>query len=470
MVKLPALKRAVTKHALLAAALRSSEAPTRDTSSSTSDNAKLSPPSKSSFRTSLQAFKRLKSGAVSGAFGPTAEHAEDERVHQSVNVKWEHFSDGMAPSVDDPNQASCVEQQLPDMYACAVGTRLPATGQSQFSIRIVASDGNGQSVLVGIAEETGAFLRTGAWGRSFGLAPSNGKLFGFPDARTRDKKTAVFRGAALMRGDLRGVAVGATIHMRVDMDERRLRVKVGDGDGDDWVLARDGDGNPLDLELSATPGPRSLGWRPFVRCANAGDKFALGATLTHTDAPPTQAKLMDRVRSKAALAQETPRGIQIQVPPDGQASAAGQTVTRAEHDALRNKLKAAKEQLAVLRRMYLAEKELRKKMQEARDDVEKRYEREKRIAKRLNNLDPEQEERFRRVKEIEAGLLREAILHNEKLREADIANVANAALAAVQAGHDLASQRSLWQAAARRASLPHASTYIDAFALDYRAS
>lgn len=173
---------------------------------------------------------------------------------------------------------------------------------------------------------------------------------------------------------------------------------------------------------------------------------------------------MDRVRSKAALAQETPRGIQIQVPPDGQASAAGQTVTRADHDALRNELKAAKEQVAVLRRMYLAEKELRKKMQEARDDVEKR------IAKRLNNLDPEQEERFRRVKEIEAGLLREAILHNEKLREADIANVANAALAAVQAGHDLASQRSLWQAAARRASLPHASTYIDAFALDYRAS
>lgn len=141
-------------------------------------------------------------------------------------------------------------------------------------------------------------------------------------------------------------------------------------------------------------------------------------------------------------------------------------MTRAEHDALRNELKAAKEQVAVLRRMYLAEKELRKKMLEARDDVEKRYEREKRIAKRLNNLDPEQEERFyRRVKEIEAGLLREAIVHNEKLREADIANVANAALAAVPAGHDLASQRSLWQAAARRASLPHASTYTSMHSL-----
>ncbi len=466
MVHFPALKRAATKHSLVAAMHSSEASPGVASSSSAEEDDGISPqPSRPlRQRTGMANLKRIGTlatlspalkRAVAAATG-SAGIGQTDVADETVAISWEHFSTGMAPSVDDPNVVMCTQQQPSDTYACAVGTRLPAIGQSELSIRILASDGSGQSVLVGLAEDTGAFPPSGAWGRAVGLAPWNGKLFGFPDARTRDRtRAAEVRGAALMRGDLRGIATDATIHLRVDSSQRKLWVKVGEGD--DWTLARDGDGNPL--ELGATPGQPSRGWRPFVRCARAGDKFALSATLTYTR--PTSPSSSD-APARAVRIQRTPR-VKVQLPPAAEAPVSDQAVTSTEHEALRNELQAAKEQLELLRRMYITEKEKRQKAEEARDVAERRYEREKRMVKRLTqnaSHDPEAQEQQRRVKEIEAGLLREAMLHNEKVRSS-LADNANAALAAAQGNS--------WRASALRAStLPRASLYSEAFSVDDR--
>ena len=355
----------------------------------------------------------------------------------SVAARWEHFSAGMQVEADAV-EVCCVEEQGTDTCACAVGPLLPLSGHTEVCIRILASDGSGSSMLVGVAEDLGAFPHTGGtWGRAFGLAPWSGRLFGFPDARARDKaRTGEVRGAALMGGDMRGIATGATIRLRVDMREQRLFVKATDVDG--WTLARDSSGQPLSL----APAAGSVGWRPLVRCARAGDRFAMGP-LTHTPLPevhppPGALPMQPSPRSKT-LPASLPA---VNVP--------HAAFHRGEPEALERQaareLLAAREQVDVLRTLYLAEKEARFKAEQARDVAVRQYEKEKQLREQLSRRmqsDPELAEQQRRVHEIETALLHEAMVHNEKARNS-IAESAGVAIAAAQGNR--------WRASALRAA------------------
>lgn len=376
----------------------------------------------------------------------------------AANLTWEHLSDGMKVCDATDEQVVCAKQQEGEMYACAVGPRLPSTGVSELSIRILACDGSGGSMLVGLAEDLGAFPPLGgAWGKVYGLAPWNGNLFGFPDGARRDKARRMdeIRGMPLMRGDMRGTATGATIHMRVDMQQRRLYFKATQSD--EWTLARDGDAQAVVLHSQAP----AKGWRPFVRCARAGDSFALGA-LIHTEAAPD-------APPRPPAAEPSPRVKFGTLPAEGAASRPAPSASSAEIEALRAELAASKEQNDTLRHMLLAEKERRIKAEDAAATSEKRYEREKRLNKRLTQNaahDPEAEAHQKRVKDIEAALLREAMLHNEKER-ASIADGASAAITAARVTQAEA-QGNAWKATALRAnaardSFASVSTYAGIF-------
>ena len=212
---------------------------------------------------------------------------------RALSCTWEVYSAVGAELSSDKTSVTCTAAQPEDSYVVAAGSAMPRDGTSEFVLTIVSSEGGqGAGMLLGVAEALppGARVARGGaaadatappLGRVWGLAPWNGRLLGFPHASARDtSRSGELRGESLMRGgDLRGLAAGATVRVRVDMHTRHLSFQVNGGSG--WTTARlDRAAPPLELPSNAT-------LRPFVRCARANDRIRLSdATHTRAEAPP----------------------------------------------------------------------------------------------------------------------------------------------------------------------------------------
>lgn len=223
-----------------------------------------------------------RSSTVAALLDGGAKTKHERELGNLLACMWEHGSDGadiLGGRKADGRTFVCKETQMDDRFAAAVGPRILPYGTTEFSFTIMRSeDGNGTSMLLGLAADTGGHASQGKWGQVWGLGPWNGRLFGFPDACNRAADRAgEMRGEAVMRGDLRGRANGTEVRLRVDMqreDCRRLYFQVGTAT--EWSLARDAQGLPIQL-------PRIV--RPFARAARAGDTIAI-SRATHLGEGP----------------------------------------------------------------------------------------------------------------------------------------------------------------------------------------
>lgn len=314
---------------------------------------------------------------------------------------WEVHSGGMQSS-SDGHTVTCVQEQENETYAAAVGRALPRDGTSEFTITIVNSDGNGGGMLIGITESVRKYPKVGAWGKAWGVAPWNGNLFGFSDARSRDKSPmSEIRGGALMRGDMRGTASGTKVHVRIDMQQAHLYFKVNTAD---WVLASDEDGKALVISVPCV--------RPFVRCTHAGDVVMLGDVKHVAAARPAKAEPIDLTfREKELL-------LQVQ---------------------------GLKEQLDSSRAQLAAEREVRIRLQRERDIAVEEAVQARRSTFALDKGGAQGH--ATRAKEVEAQLLREAMIENERERQqALLQQIAADRFLAAAAGAGVDMPRNRWQA------------------------
>ena len=163
---------------------------------------------------------------------------------------------------------------------------------SEFTLTINKSDdNNGNSMLLGISEDnTASVASSGKFNnnRVWGLAPWNGKCFGFVDACVRSaNRSGELRGESLIGGtDFRGRANGAVVRVRVDADARRLYFKcaVPSGPGGEaarkalaaqaeWYVAKDSNG-PIELPSGVVFCDHSHALRRL------GTRFRLATVLT----------------------------------------------------------------------------------------------------------------------------------------------------------------------------------------------
>lgn len=227
-------------------------------------------------------------------------------------LRWEHFANSAMPLQGDVQTFECTEVQDDDVYAVGIGPRLPAKGISDFKLTIAQTEGQvrpasirksrvslrasvasttsslpGTAMLLGVVHDTGA--EQGFWGKVWGMAGWNGKLYSFPEARTRDpSRKGELYGDALTSADLRAGVVGMELLVRVDANARRLYFKVRreqDPEPQKWTVASAG-GEPIVL-------PSGGMMRPFARCAREGDAITIGhitewrpSSAVPSDAPP----------------------------------------------------------------------------------------------------------------------------------------------------------------------------------------
>ena len=410
-------------------------------------------------------LRRLVSMSTMGNFFVKNQKTETTDFYSPSHVrvmpkpKWEHFSEGMQPNPDG-QLVTCVSEQKEESYAATAGVLLHQTGRSEFTVRIVRSkDNHGGSMLVGVIGDDDQFPASGAWGRAWGLAPWNGMLFSFPDARQREKsRKNEIRGSALMRGDLRGKASGTTLQIRVDMDERRLYFKVNTTD---WQLAMDDAGEPISLPSQV---------RPFVRTSYSGDSFGL-VGLTHTASPPARRAAAAKPADVAAAGEELDSLNELQSFPANTRRPPPVEPAAAPDPGLLSQIKELRLELDMMRLKLHAEKELRRKAEDARIIAERRVEELMRSmrAKQARETEaelmgltagPPQRVSVDRIKEIEAELLREAVLANQ-VDSAQRQTHWNLALGGANA--ELAQQaENRWRSAAIRAQINVRSSYAQA--------
>ena len=259
------------------------------TARSRAHEAKLAKQTRSSQGAKLNAFMEglLKGGRKRVS---PVRHAVDSPVGDRAggmtrvqDARWEIVSRGGSLSKSGA-VLTCADALEEGVYAAVAGPLLNASGLTEFSLAILKSESNtGGAMLLGVVEDTdeghhherqgAATERASGWGRAFGLAPWNGRFFGFPHADTRDPSRAgEVRGDALMVGDCRGSAEGTSVRVRVDATQRHLYFFVKGGaqkDAGEWVLARE-NGEPIVL-------PKGMRLRPFARCGTKSDMIALSS-------------------------------------------------------------------------------------------------------------------------------------------------------------------------------------------------
>ena len=264
------------------------------TARSRAHEAKLAKQTRSSQGAKLNAFMEglLKGGRKRVS---PVRHAVDSPVGDRAggmtrvqDARWEIVSRGGSLSKSGA-VLTCADALEEGVYAAVAGPLLNASGLTEFSLAILKSESNtGGAMLLGVVEDTdeghhheqqgAATERASGWGRAFGLAPWNGRFFGFPHADTRDPSRAgEVRGDALMVGDCRGSAEGTSVRVRVDATHGHLYFYIRSGAKDDspeWVLARE-NGQPIVL-------PKGMRLRPFARCGTQNDMVALSSAVQHT--------------------------------------------------------------------------------------------------------------------------------------------------------------------------------------------
>ena len=265
-------------------------------------------------------------------------------------------------------------------------------------------------MLLGLVEDTGLQANFGretagrsvGWGRAFGLAPWNGRFFGFPQADTRDPSRAgEVRGDPLMTGDCRGRAEGTSVRVRVDVTQRRLYFCINDSS--EWIMARE-NGKPIVL-------PEGVQLRPFARCGTQHDMIALNSAIRHTAALEGASRQSTPASSFHAspVALRPPPPV-MKRPPEPKPPSAGPSKREAE---LRAEVLSLRSELDMTRAQLEKERMLRIKAEQAEQEAVRRAEEAMKMRRRMSTefaepkpilADPAS------AKEIEASLLREVLV------------------------------------------------------------
>ena len=328
------------------------------------------------------------------------------------NAKWEHVGRGGKLS-ENGAVLTCATVLEEGAYAAVAGPLISASGITEFSLAILKSESNtGGAMLLGVVEDTGLQGNLGrgsnaggsvGWGRAFGLAPWNGRFFGFPQADTRDPSRAgEIRGDALMTGDCRGSAEGTSVRVRVDATQRRLYFCINDAS--EWVLARE-NGKPIVL-------PEGVQLRPFARCGTQYDMVALNSAIRHTVVDLVSAASTPSSSVHVSPVAVRPPPPVMKRPPEPKPPP---TPSNSKREAeLSAQVLNLRTELDMTRAQLDKERMLRIKAEQAQQVAERRAEEAMKMRRRMSVEYTEPTPTFAdplSAKEIEASLLREVLVN-----------------------------------------------------------